>query len=234
METLSPRLTLSFDNGPDPEQTPRVLDILAARSIRAMFFLIGEKVATPAGREVARGVIDAGHRVGNHTMTHGTPLGLRPDDEAVAEIARADEILADFACHPPLFRPNGWGALGPHLLSPAAVDHLVAQRHTVVTWNSVPRDWEEPPSAWMPGALEAVERTDHSLLVLHDVVATTVDRLGWFLDAVRDRGVEFSDDVPTACVPISDGRRRSPLEGLVGHTSPRAGVSRRRARGATG
>lgn len=210
------RLTLTLDNGPDLEQTPRVLDILAQRSIHAVFFLIGEKAATPAGREMVRRVVDAGHRIGNHTMTHGTPLGRRPDDEAVGEIARADEVLAEFASSPPLFRPNGGhGALGPHLFSPAAVDHLLAHGHTAVIWNIVPRDWEEPEGSWVPRALEAVEHAEHSMLVLHDVLATTVDRLGSFLDTLRDRGVEFTDEFPTDCVVISGGRRLPALHGLV-------------------
>ena len=210
------RLTLSLDNGPDPVQTPRVLDILAERSIRAVFFLIGQKVATPAGREVAGRAVEAGHRVGNHTMTHGTPLGLRPDDEAVGEIARADEALAGFACDPPLFRPNaGFGRLGSHVFSPAAVDYLVGHGHTAVTWNSVPRDWEKPEGSWVPRALESVEHIEHSMLVLHDVLASTVDRLGPFLDTLLDRGVEFTDDFPDDCLVISGGRRLPPLQGLV-------------------
>ncbi|HYZ54734.1 MAG TPA: polysaccharide deacetylase family protein [Streptosporangiaceae bacterium] len=214
--TPARRLALSLDNGPDLEQTPRVLDILAERSIRAVFFMIGEKVAAPAGRDMARRVTGAGHRVGNHTMTHGTPLGLRPDDEAVAEIAQADEVLAEFACDPPLFRPNaGFGKLGPHVLSPAAVDYLVRHGHTTVTWTSVPRDWEEPEGSWVQRALDAVEHTEHSMLVLHDVLATTADRLGSFLDTLRDRGVEFTDEFPAGSVLISGGRRLPPLQGLV-------------------
>ena len=214
--TPARRLALSLDNGPDLEQTPRVLDILAERSIRAVFFMIGEEVATPAGRGMARRVVDAGHRVGNHTMTHGTPLGLRPDDEAVAEIAQADEVLAEFACDPPLFRPNaGFGKLGPHVLSPAAVDYLVRHGHTTVTWTSVPRDWEEPEGSWVQRALDAASHTGHSMLVLHDVLATTADRLGSFLDTLRDRGVEFTDEFPAGSVLISGGRRLPPLQGLV-------------------
>ena len=218
MKTRTParRLTLSLDNGPDPEQTPRVLDILAERRIRAVFFMIGQRVATPSGREVARRVVEAGHRVGNHTMTHSTPLGLRPDDEAVAEIARADQALAEFAGDPPLFRPNaGFGRLGSHVFAPAAVDYLVGHGHTVVTWNSLPRDWEEPEGSWVARALESVEHTEHSMLVLHDVLAGTVDRLGLFLDTLRARGVEFTDEFPDDCVVISGGRRLPPLQGLV-------------------
>jgi peptidoglycan/xylan/chitin deacetylase (PgdA/CDA1 family) len=50
-EAPTRRLTLSLDNGPDPELTPRVLDVLTERSTRAVFFLVGQKGGTPAGRE---------------------------------------------------------------------------------------------------------------------------------------------------------------------------------------
>ena len=109
---MTKRLTLSLDNGPDLEHTPRVLDILARRSIRAAFFMVGERLATPGAREVARRVAEAGHRVGNHTMTHGRPLGLRDDDEAIAEIARAGDVLAEFLGDPPLFAPTPAAKLG--------------------------------------------------------------------------------------------------------------------------
>jgi peptidoglycan-N-acetylglucosamine deacetylase len=210
-----PKLTLSFDNGPDPALTPRVLDILSARSLRATFFVVGEQVARPGGRRVVERAVESGHRVGNHTMSHGTPLGLRPADEAVSEIARADEVLAGLSCDPPLFRPNGCGELGPHVLSPAAVDHLLAHYHTVVTWTSVPRDWEEPDGSWIPRAVSAIENGGHSLLVLHDVLPATVDHLPSFLDALLERGVAFTDEFPEECVAISAGRRLPPLQGLV-------------------
>jgi peptidoglycan-N-acetylglucosamine deacetylase len=225
--TVTParRLTLTLDNGPHPELTPRVLDILAAHSARAVFFMVGAQLAMSSGREIARRVIGAGHRIGNHTMTHGSPLGRRADSDAVAEIRLADEVLAEFAGDPPLFRPTGDGRLGPHIFSAASVDYLQAHQHTVVTWNSVPRDWEDPADAWVPRALEAIENRQHTMLVLHDVLPTTVDRLGSFLDTLRDRGVELTDDFPPDCVVISGGRRLPALDGLVSDGADTGGQS---------
>lgn len=48
-----PAVTLSFDNGPDPDVTPRVLDVLAARGVRSTFLVVGEKLADPAARKMA-------------------------------------------------------------------------------------------------------------------------------------------------------------------------------------
>src|SRR6185295_9075586 len=68
-------VTLTFDNGPEPDVTPRVLDILKAHDIRTTFFVIGEKLADPARRRLAVRAHDEGHWIGNHTFTHTVPLG---------------------------------------------------------------------------------------------------------------------------------------------------------------
>ena len=60
-------LTLTFDNGPDPETTPQVLDVLARRGIRATFFVVGERLAAPGGHALAAAAQAAGHWIGNHT-----------------------------------------------------------------------------------------------------------------------------------------------------------------------
>jgi hypothetical protein len=70
-----PEVTLSFDNGPEPEATPRVLDVLARRGIPASFFVIGAKLADPARRSLCERAQAEGHWIGNHTTTHAGPLG---------------------------------------------------------------------------------------------------------------------------------------------------------------
>jgi peptidoglycan-N-acetylglucosamine deacetylase len=212
------RLTLTLDNGPDPIQTPRVLDILATRRICAVFFVIGQSILAPGGRETLDKIVQGGHRVGNHTMTHGVPLGFRSDADAVAEIADAEAVIGEHGSTPPLFRPNGGGELGPHLFSAAALDYLRAHRYTAVTWNSVPRDWEEPAGAWVSRALQAIEQLDHTMLVHHDVLPATVDRLAGFLDALIDRRAEFTDEFPTDCVVMLRGQPKPALSALSGRS----------------
>src|SRR5262249_57471514 len=61
-------VSLTFDDGPDPRWTPRVLDVLAARAARATFFLVGRRAA--AAPDVVRAIADAGHEIANHTWSH--------------------------------------------------------------------------------------------------------------------------------------------------------------------
>jgi peptidoglycan/xylan/chitin deacetylase (PgdA/CDA1 family) len=211
-----PRLTLTFDNGPDPVVTSRVLDCLRVRGLPAIFFVVGERLRRPGARSVLEAAAGAGHRIGNHSMTHTTPLGDDPSPTAVEdEIVAMQDLLGDLAGPDLLFRPfGGGGRLGPHLFSPAAVRHLTASRYTVVLWNSVPRDWEDPDD-WPERALRDVDRQEWTVLVLHDVVAMAMEQLPAFLDQVVARGVEVVVDLPDECVPIRDGVVRQDLEPLT-------------------
>jgi len=210
------RLTLSFDNGPFPGTTEKVLAVLDRYAAPASFFLVGERLKSAGGRQTAGRIKAAGHRIGNHTMTHGTPLGLRTEpDHPEREIGDTEALIGDLAEPVRLFRPNGGGVSGPHLLSPAAVDYLVRHRYTVVTWNSVPRDWEPPPDAWIARALADIRRQAWTLVVLHDRPDTgAMDYLARFLEAVAGE-VEWAREFPDSCLPMVGGEIRPGLESIV-------------------
>jgi peptidoglycan-N-acetylglucosamine deacetylase len=210
------RVALSFDNGPDPDVTPHVLDALAARALRAHFFVLGKHLATPRGRALAERARAEGHVLGNHSFSHETPLGDDARPDAVArEIVATERLLGPLAPAPKLFRPfGGGGAIGPHLLSPAAVEHLVAEGYSCALWNSVPRDWIDP-EGWPARALADCTAGAHLLLVLHDVAGACGAALPRFLDEARAKGVAFVTDLPEACLPIVGGVIRHDLSGLV-------------------
>ena len=209
-------LTLSFDNGPDPRVTPRVLDILASHSLTARFFVLGKHLLTEEGRRLVARARDEGHLVGNHSFTHETPLGEDPRPDAVeAEIAATDALLAPLVPGPKWFRPfGGGGKLGPHLLSPRAVEHLVRHQYTCALWNSVPGDWLDP-EGWPEKALADCAALPHALMVLHDIPDACVEQLDGFLHRARAQGVRFTTRCPPACLPIVDGRVTGDLTGLV-------------------
>ncbi|MCB4822796.1 polysaccharide deacetylase family protein [Roseicella aerolata] len=212
MATAQP-ICLTFDNGPEPEVTPGVLTILARRRIPAMFFVVGEKLRDPARRALAARARAEGFPIGNHTLTHGTPLGRRGGAEAVAEIKACDALLGDLREPDRLFRPNGGGgALGPHLLNASAARHLQAGGHTVVLWNAIPRDFDDP-EGWPERALaQHAAATGPVLMVLHDLPNGAMRHLDRVLGRLQDRGAEFLAEPPASCVPI---RRGIPAPGLA-------------------
>ncbi|MDF1790406.1 MAG: polysaccharide deacetylase family protein [Thalassobaculaceae bacterium] len=205
-------LTLTFDNGPDPDVTPQVLDILRDRGLRATFFVVGNKLRHPA----AAGLIDAtladGHWIGNHTLTHTVPLGENPaTDVAEAEIGATDRLLAELGVTTRLFRPfGGGGNLDGRLLKRSVIEYLMDERYSCVLWNAIPRDWDDP-QGWVETALAQCQSQPWTLIVLHDLPTGAMARLEEFLDKAADLGARFRQDFPDACVPIQSGALAHPV-----------------------
>ena len=200
------KVTLTFDNGPEPAVTDRVLEVLKSEGIAATFFVLGTKLADPARRALTVRAHAEGHWIGNHTMTHGTPLGrLQEPGAARREILEAQKLLGELAHPDRLFRPfGGGGALGPHLLNSEALDVLKEERMTCVLWNAIPRDFADP-DGWVERALGQCATQDWVLLVLHDLPNGAMKHLESFITQTRSRGAVFSQNFPPECVPIRRG-----------------------------
>ncbi|ULK95000.1 polysaccharide deacetylase family protein [Bradyrhizobium sp. I71] len=209
-------LTLTFDNGPDPEVTPRVLDILGERGIKTTFFVIGEKLADPERRRLAERAHREGHWIGNHTFTHSIPLGEQSGrDTAENEIGRTQDAIGDLAHPQRWFRPfGGGGNLDKRLLKPSVVDYLARKRHSCVLWNSIPRDWDDP-DGWTERALDQCSRQPWTLTVLHDLPTGATDHLERFLDRADAAGACFRQNFPPQCVPIRCGEIVLPINDYV-------------------
>src|SRR5712691_3916383 len=95
---VRPELSLTFDDGPDPEHTPRLLDLMAKYGLRGTFFVLGEKVA--AQPELARRIVAEGHEIGNHTWTHAKPglIGAADFLKEVKDTARLLQDVCGIAC----------------------------------------------------------------------------------------------------------------------------------------
>src|SRR5579862_5294878 len=115
-------LTLAFDNGPEPDVTPGVLDVLGGGHVHATFFVIGQKLSDPARRALAERAHAEGHWIGNHTWTHSVPLGDGNDPGiAEREIGRTERELGSLSHGDRFFRPfaGGGGVLSQRLLNPS-------------------------------------------------------------------------------------------------------------------
>ena len=156
-------LALTFDDGPDPEWTPRVLDRLAAAGVHATFFLIGER-ATRAPALVRR-MIAEGHEVGNHSWSHRNPWFCGPRATS-DEIQRAHDALADLTGAPPRhFRPP-WG-----MVNAATFPVLNRLGERCVFWSIQPEGRRPAPA---DRQLAYVLRRAHpgAIVDLHDAEGT--------------------------------------------------------------
>jgi peptidoglycan-N-acetylglucosamine deacetylase len=209
-------LTLSFDNGPEPEVTPGVLDLLYRRGIKTTFFVLGRKIAEPARRAIAERAQANDHWVGNHTFAHAVPLGRQPDPViAEGEVAQTQALLGDLAGPERLFRPYGSGGrLDDGLLRPSVVKYLERERYTCVLWNAIPGDWTDP-DGWVERALAQCQAQHWTLMVLHDLPTGAMRHLDRFIDRAKEAGARFRQDFPPDCVPIRRGERVLPIDGYV-------------------
>lgn len=209
------KVTLSFDNGPDLDTTPKVLDILARHGVRSTFFVVGNRMVEPARRALAERAHAEGHWIGNHSYTHSVPLGLRSEPGAAAsEIGRTQELLGALSHTDRFFRPFGDGKLDRGLLNREAVRYLVDGRFTCVLWNCVPHDWDDP-EGWVDRALGQCATQSWSLVVLHDKPTGAMDHLERFLDHLGETEAEMVQEFPPECVPIRRGNIILPMESYV-------------------
>lgn len=193
---LAPKeLVLTFDDGPWPSTTPRVLKALKAECVRATFFLLGRNVA--AHPALVRREAAEGHTLGHHTYSHRL-LGRLPLARAEAEINRgitADEraLYGKESSQPttPFFRFPGF------VSSPALLDYL--QRRGIVVfgadvWAS---DWNPmAPQQELRLILRRIDRIGRGIVLLHDTKAETARMLPAFLRALKRRGYRIVHIVP--------------------------------------
>ncbi len=132
---LPNQLALTFDDGPNPAATPRLLEVLARRKVRATFFLIGNFVRLEPA--LTREIAAAGHAIGNHTMSHPF-LPKHSAARILSEIADANAVLEDTLGTPiTLFRPPHGGR------SPAVFRAARSLNLQVVQWNLIVGDWKD-------------------------------------------------------------------------------------------
>lgn len=199
------KISLTFDNGPDAEVTPGVLDVLAAARTPATFFIVGRQL-TPETLDLVRRAGDEGHGIGNHTYHHARPFGvLAPPLDPIDEIERTQALLGPLGAER-LFRPTAGGeAPDARLMTPAAYRHLLDGGYSCILWNNVPRDWADI-AGWPETALAKARESDWSVLVIHDIPTGAMAQLPRFLDMAQAAGAEFVRDFPDDCAPIRGGR----------------------------
>jgi len=181
---------LTFDDGPHPQGTPAMLEILAREHVRATFFLVGEQVLrNPA---LAREIADAGHAIALHCHRHRNLLRLTPW-QVREDIARAQHsIAAHTGRSPELYRPP-YGVLNATALRLAR-----ARGWRTLLWSHWGRDWEARATAASIAARVTDGAGEGAVLLLHDADdysapdswRRTAEALPRVLATLAERGLE--------------------------------------------
>ena len=194
-----PCASLTFDDGPHPEHTPRLLDALAEADARATFFVIGEKARRYP--HLLRRIVGAGHELGNHTYSHGEPKKTSAK-RFLNEIRRTRRLLQDLVgCDTRLVRPPKGE------LTPAKCLGLWQRGETIVLWNVDPRDYAMRLRLEMDRWCDTYEPTAGDVVLMHDAFPFAEFAVRQFAQAERFRAVKW--------VPVSRWLTSGHSEGIA-------------------
>ena len=186
----SKQIALTYDDGPNDLHTLRLLDVLTKHSVRATFFMIGRYVQQRP--DIARAVAQAGHAIGNHTLTHPL-LIFQSEAQTRAQMVDCRQVLQDaIGEHSNLFRPP-FGGRRPSTIRIARDLGL-----QTVMWNVTGYDWTAPPAAVIEKKIMRQMRGG-GVILLHDGDhralgadrAQTVIATENLIRKYRDQGYEF-------------------------------------------
>ena len=173
-------MALTFDDGPSPKTTGRLLDTLSQLGVHVTFFTLGVKVAEDPAL-VAREARE-GHVVGDHTWDHAD-LTKVPASTADSEISRAARaIRAATGSAPVLVRPP-YGAWNTTVRG-----SVTRQGAAIILWNIDSEDWKSRNTQAVVTRVLATARTG-SIVLMHDIYPTTVDAIPEIVTGLRARGL---------------------------------------------
>ncbi len=183
------QVAITFDDGPDPRWTPKVLDILKAANVKAAFFLVGVNAERYPG--LVRRIVNEGHEIGNHTYYHPN-LALCWPEHIRLELNATQLLLETITGRATtLFRPPYAADTGPTQLSELAPLKIAEDlNYLVVLENIDPQDWAKPGADIILRRIKQ-QRHDGSVILLHDAGgdrSQTVEALPQILDWLHTRG----------------------------------------------
>lgn len=179
-------VSLTFDDGPDPQYTPRILDILDRYQARATFFALGTQAE--AYPDLLQAMVRRGHEVGTHGYRHVNLTRLKPESVA-AELKRADDLITAATGRRPRDLRPPYGFVNQNVL-----DQAGKLGYRIVLWTDEhdPRDWTRPAAAEI--ARRSLERVEKGMiLLLHDSGGNreqTVRALPLILERLQGQGYQ--------------------------------------------
>jgi peptidoglycan/xylan/chitin deacetylase (PgdA/CDA1 family) len=214
------RVALTFDDGPNPATTPKVLDVLKAHDIKATFLINGSRVTSQAAHDIIDRALAEGHLVGNHTHNHQNATELS-ESAFRQQVERTDAILREHEITPKWFRfPFGASSCG-------TANAVRGYGYTIAGWHVDSADWcfasgggECPRSTFRHVddryrddmaalTLSQVESTGGGIVLFHDIHANTANSLEGIIETLEDRGFTFVNVDDAATFPLLNGKQPS-------------------------
>jgi peptidoglycan/xylan/chitin deacetylase (PgdA/CDA1 family) len=184
-------VVLTFDDGPKPKITEKVLNALDHHCIKATFFEIGKSIATYP--KLTQEVLDRGHTVGSHSWSHPPDLGHLKFEKAKLDIDIGFDVLRKVSAgrSARFFRYPG-------LNNSAKLNHYLAERNIAIFSSDIMSDDSEGigPSGIVARTLKRLERSGKGIVLFHDTKRATAAALPALLDELARRGYRVVHIVP--------------------------------------
>ena len=171
-------VALTFDDGPHPRLTARLLDVLRRHEVPATFYVVGWRAKT--WPHLIRRMVREGHEVGNHSWRHRNLARLRPA-ALRAELRRADAAIHAAAGYTPVDIRPPYGALNMRVLN--------NEPRRFTCWSIDTRDWKTRDATAI--ARRALRARNGSILLFHDIVPATVRAMPAIIRKLKARGFRF-------------------------------------------
>jgi peptidoglycan/xylan/chitin deacetylase (PgdA/CDA1 family) len=178
-----PYIAMTYDDGPHGVQTPRLLDMLKQRRIKATFFVVGKCVAEYP--EIARRIVAEGHEIANHSWSHPT-LSSMTEASVREQLDRTHQVIKQATgIETRLFRPP-YGAFTQRQRNWA---HAIYGYRTIL-WDVDTLDWKHRSPA-RTEAIAMEQTKSGSIILTHDIHKATIDAMPSLLDGLLAKGFKF-------------------------------------------
>jgi peptidoglycan/xylan/chitin deacetylase (PgdA/CDA1 family) len=183
VRTSRPVVALTFDDGPHPELTPRLLDLLRAEGVRATFYVIGRNVEKYP--DIARRIVAEGHEIANHTWSHPAMPSLGAG-RLSQEIRSTSEVIERVTGRRPRNLRPPYGAINDRVRRVVTGEHGM----DVIMWSVDPLDWKRPGAAVV--AQRLVEGAEPGgILLAHDIHPGTIEAMPATIAGLKAKGLGF-------------------------------------------
>lgn len=185
VKTAEKVVYLTFDDGPDAKQTPRVLDVLKRNNAKAVFFCIGSRIA--GNEALLKRMADEGHQIGIHSFSHANGFPLYGRGRMIADIRRCQQAIEQATgATTTLFRPP-FGVTNPTIGK--AVKSLNLK---TIGWSIRTYDTNGADHAKIARRISRQLRPG-AIILLHDRLPQSAERLQMVIEAVRTAGYEVGE-----------------------------------------
>ncbi|WP_044927308.1 polysaccharide deacetylase family protein [Faecalicatena contorta] len=176
-----PKIAITFDDGPSAVYTPRLLDGLKERGVKATFFLIGQNIEKEGGSEIVKRMYEEGHLIGNHTYHH-VEITKVSNDEAYQELMLTNEAIENITGEEVQFMRPPFGLWQKELEKKI---HVLP-----VMWSIDPLDWATENVDEIVNKV-VTEAQENDIILLHDCYDSSVKAALRIIDLLQAEGYEF-------------------------------------------